>query len=121
MWKAIMERIPANQEWTEFEKPDNLTTATVCKVTGQLPYKGVCPSITEYFVKGTEPAEKEYCEYHYEKYKEEQKKKEEARKKAQAAARKKAQKEAEQKAKKEREEEAAQKAAEEAAKKANGN
>lgn len=121
MWRAIMERIPANQEWTEFEKPDNMVTATVCKVTGQLPYKGVCPSITEYFVEGTEPAEKEYCEYHYEKYKEEQKKKEEARKKAQAAARKKAQKEAEEKAKKDREEEAAQKAAEEAAKKANGN
>ena len=114
MWRAIMERIPANQEWTEFEKPDNLVTATVCKVTGQKPYGGICPSITEYFVEGTEPENNEYCEYHYEEYKREQERKEEERRKAQERARKKAEQEAQKKA----EEEAAQRAAEEAARRA---
>ena len=114
MWRAIMERIPANQEWTEFEKPDNLVTATVCKVTGQKPYGGICPAITEYFVEGTEPENNEYCEYHYEEYKEEQRRKEEEKRKAQERARKKAQEEAERKA----DEEAAQRAAEEAARRA---
>ena len=103
-----MERIPAHQSWNDFSKPDGLSEHTVCKVSGMLPYRGVCPTVTEYFEEGTEPEEGQYCEYHYKQYqekkrKEEEKKKKEAEKKKKEEEEKK-KKEAEEKKKKEAEE-----------------
>lgn len=117
MWRAVMERIPAHQTWNGFTKPDGLSERTVCKVSGMTPYKGICPTVTEYFEKGTVPDEGEYCEYHYKQYLE-KKKKEEERKKKEAEKKKKEEekKKAEEEAKKAEEE--AKKAEEEAKKEA---
>ncbi len=90
IWRAVMERLPENQEYEEFEQPAGITQATVCKVSGQLPFSGICPAVTEYFAEGTEPSENVYCSVHYAQY---QQKKEEERK-AQEEAEKKAAEEA---------------------------
>ncbi len=109
MWRAVMERIPAHQTWNDFNKPDGLTEHTVCKVSGMLPYRGVCPTVTEYFEEGTEPEDGQYCEYHYKQYQE--KKRKEAERKKKEEEKKKKEEE-----KKKKEEEAAKKAEEEAKK-----
>ncbi len=100
MWRAVMERIPANQDYEDFDKPDGLTIQTVCSTSGEYPYNGVCGTIDEYFVEGTQPTKSDACAYHYEKY-------QEAKRKAAEEAKKKADEEAKKKA-----EEAAKKAAE---------
>ena len=104
IWREVMQELPGNQEWQDFERPDGIVTRTVCQVSGQLPLSGVCPSVTEYFDEDSY-FDDEYCDYHYEEYLEMKRREEEERKAAEEAARK-------------AEEEAAKKAAEEAAKKA---
>lgn len=70
LWNAIMTRIHQDLPVKEFEKPDNIVTATVCKKSGKLAVSGLCSAdprgsmvYTESFVSGTEP--KETCDVHY--------------------------------------------------------
>ena len=49
IWKQVMQELPGNQEWQDFEQPDGIVQRTVCQVSGQLPLSGVCPSVREFF------------------------------------------------------------------------
>ncbi len=69
LWKSVMSRIHENLEYKDFEKPDGITTATVCKKSGKLSVAGLCDSDprgsmveSEYFASGTVP--KDYCDHH---------------------------------------------------------
>ena len=69
IWRAVMERIHADLEYRDFEMPEGIVTATVCRESGKLAIEGVCTNdprgstvYTEYFAKGTEPTE--YCDHH---------------------------------------------------------
>lgn len=112
IWKAVMEELPGNQEWEDFEKPEGIIQRTVCKVSGQSPFGGICPAVTEYFDEDTTYDEDDYCSYHYEEYLEMKRREEEERKRQEEEAKKKAAE-----AKKKAEEAAKKKAAEEAKKK----
>ena len=99
IWREVMKNLPGNQDWKEFEEPDGIVRRTVCKVSGQAPFSGVCPAVTEYFDEDTDFDSDDYCDYHYEEYlemkrreeEERKRKEEEAKKKAEADAKKKAQ------------------------------
>ncbi len=69
LWKSVMGRIHEDLEYKDFEKPDGITTATVCKKSGKLSVAGLCDSDprgsmveSEYFASGTVP--KDYCDHH---------------------------------------------------------
>ncbi len=69
IWKSIMTRVHENLEEKDFEKPDGIVTATVCKKSGKLARSGLCDCdprgsqvITEIFAEGTVPTE--YCDTH---------------------------------------------------------
>ena len=69
IWKKIMSRVHENLEKIEFEKPEGIVSATVCKKSGKLVRGGLCDcdprgsqAITELFAKGTVPTE--YCDTH---------------------------------------------------------
>lgn len=64
IWKKVMSRIHEDLANKDFEKPDSITSATVCAGSGKLPIPGLCDGMvkTEYFAKGTEPTE--YCDVH---------------------------------------------------------
>lgn len=69
IWKAVMSRIHEDLEYKDFEMPDGIVTAVVCKESGKLAIDGVCTNdprgnaaYTEYFAEGTEPTE--YCDHH---------------------------------------------------------
>lgn len=69
LWKSVMGRIHENLEYKDFEKPEGITTATVCKKSGKLSIAGVCDGDprgsmveSEYFASGTVP--KDYCDHH---------------------------------------------------------
>lgn len=69
IWKAVMSRIHENLEYKDFEKPDGIVTAAVCRESGKLAIDGVCTNdprgnavYTEYFAEGTQPTE--YCDHH---------------------------------------------------------
>ena len=69
LWNAIMNRVHASLRVKQFEKPDNIETAQVCKKSGKLAVKGVCDAdprgsqvYTEYFAKGTAPTDT--CDVH---------------------------------------------------------
>ena len=111
IWREVMQELPGNQEWEDFNRPDGIVSRTVCQVSGQLPLSGVCPSVTEFFDEDS-VFDDDYCDYHYEEYLEMKRREEEERKKAEEEAKKKAEEEAKKKA-----EEEAKKKAEEAAKK----
>lgn len=68
IWRAVMSRIPANQSYSDFTKPDGIVEKTVCKNSGKTPYAGICPTITEYFDKDTAPSDSDYCDVDYQKY-----------------------------------------------------
>ena len=97
IWRAVMERLPGNDEEEEFEMPEGIETATVCKVSGQRPFGGVCPAVTEYFTEDTVPESNEWCHVHYEEYEEMKREEEEERQRQEEEERKK--KEAEEAAK----------------------
>ena len=99
IWREVMEDLPGNQEWQEFEEPDGIVRRTVCKVSGQAPFSGVCPAVTEYFDEDTEFDSENYCDYHYEEYLEMKRREEEERKRKEEEAKKKAEAEAKKKAK----------------------
>ena len=63
-----MERIQADYEVIDFEKPEDIVTCTICTKCGKLAVSGLCDSEvggnrmkTEYFAKGTEPVENCSC------------------------------------------------------------
>ena len=69
LWKSVMGRIHENLDYKDFNKPDGITTATVCKKSGKLAVAGLCDSDprgsmveSEYFASGTVP--KDYCDHH---------------------------------------------------------
>lgn len=69
LWTAIMSRIHENLPVKQFEKPDSVETAYVCKKSGLLAVDGVCNAdprgsmaYTEYFAKGTAPTKS--CDVH---------------------------------------------------------
>ena len=99
IWREVMEDLPGNQDWQEFEEPDGIVRRTVCKVSGQAPFSGVCPAVTEYFDEDTEFDSDNYCDYHYEEYLEMKRREEEERKRKEEEAKKKAEAEAKKKAK----------------------
>lgn len=62
LWNAIMQRIHQDLPVKEFEQPEDIVTASVCKKSGKLAIPGVCSAdprgsqvYSEYFVRGTEP------------------------------------------------------------------
>ncbi|MBQ7065791.1 MAG: transglycosylase domain-containing protein, partial [Lachnospiraceae bacterium] len=65
LWRTVMSRIHENLENKNFEKPEDIVTATVCSKSGLLPIAGVCNGTltTEYFAKGTVPTDT--CNVHY--------------------------------------------------------
>ena len=99
IWREVMEDLPGNQDWQEFEEPDGIVRRTVCKVSGQAPFSGVCPAVTEYFDEDTEFDSDNYCDYHYEEYLEMKRREEEERKRQEEEAKKKAEADAKKKAK----------------------
>ena len=111
IWREVMQELPGNQEWQDFDRPDGIIQRTVCQVSGQLPLSGVCPSVTEYFDEDS-VFDDDYCDYHYEEYLEMKRREEEERRRAEEEAKKAAEEEAKKKAAEE-----AKKKAEEAAKK----
>ncbi|MBU9737926.1 transglycosylase domain-containing protein [Diplocloster agilis] len=69
MWKSIMTRVHENLEPREFERPDGIVTASVCRKSGKLAVPGLCDAdprgsmiISEYFAKGTVPTDS--CDVH---------------------------------------------------------
>ena len=69
LWSAIMSRIHENLPVRQFEQPDSVETAYVCKKSGLLAVDGVCTgdprgsmAYTEYFAKGTTPTKS--CDVH---------------------------------------------------------
>ena len=66
MWSKIVTRIDEAKGYTEdigFPMPDSVVSSTVCKSSGNLPISGSCPTVTEYFAKGTVP--KDLCNIHF--------------------------------------------------------
>lgn len=61
IWRDIMTKIHQNLEVKEFEMPDTVVKATVCKISGKLARSG-CPSVTDYFDK--ESLGDTYCTSH---------------------------------------------------------
>ena len=62
LWKAIMGRIHENLEYRNFEKPEGVTSATVCAVTGKAPNVFCTMTRTEIMDKDSVP--KELCPGH---------------------------------------------------------
>ena len=61
LWRKIMSRVHENLEVKDFEMPDTVIEAKVCKISGKLASPG-CPSVTDYFDK--ESLGEEYCSSH---------------------------------------------------------
>ncbi len=55
IWQAVMSRVHEGLEYKDFEMPSSVEQKTVCKYTGYLAVAGKCPTITEYFAKGSVP------------------------------------------------------------------
>ncbi len=69
LWRNIMSRIHEGLEPKDFEQPEGIVTANVCKKSGKLAVEGLCDAdprgsmfITENFAAGTAPTE--YCDHH---------------------------------------------------------
>ncbi len=99
IWRQVMREIPANKNWKDFPMPDGISTRTVCRTSGKTPLTGYynCPTITEYFAKGTAPSKSTKCDVHQKKYEEAKKKAQEEAKKKEEEEKKKAEEEAKKK------------------------
>ncbi len=69
LWRSIMSRVHNGLPRKEFEVPDNIEKAIICKKSGKLALAGLCDCdprggmvIEEYFAKGTAPTE--VCDTH---------------------------------------------------------
>lgn len=58
VWKKVMEQVNEGMEVKDFDEPNDVVKATVCKISGKLA-SSYCPAITDYFAKGT--AVSKYC------------------------------------------------------------
>lgn len=70
IWRNVMERLHEDLEYKDFEQPEGITTATVCKKTGLLANSGCISSgnaYEEYFDEENVP--EDYCTYHSSKKK----------------------------------------------------
>ena len=56
LWKNIMDRVHEGLEYKDFSMPSSVEQKTICTKTGLLAVDG-CPSLTEYFAKGTVPTQ----------------------------------------------------------------
>ena len=61
LWAEVMEMVHEDLPNSSFEKPSNVTTATICLDSGKLATDKCSRTYTEYFAKGTVP---DYCEGH---------------------------------------------------------
>ncbi len=69
IWRQIMKRLHADLPSKDFEMPDDIVTASVCRKSGLLPCESVCDLdprgsqvITEYFAEASLPTET--CDHH---------------------------------------------------------
>lgn len=69
IWREVMRRLHADLPYKDFEMPSSITTATVCRKSGQLAIDDLCnldqrgsQVYTEYFANGTVPGDS--CEHH---------------------------------------------------------
>lgn len=65
LWSKIVTRINEVKGYTEdlgFPMPDSVTPSKICTSSGKLAIDGVCPSVNEYFAKGSLP--KSQCSIH---------------------------------------------------------
>ncbi len=69
LWKNIMGRIHDGLPQKDFDKPEGIVTAKVCRKSGKLAVEGLCDADPrgsmfemEFFAAGTEPTE--YCDHH---------------------------------------------------------
>lgn len=60
LWRDVMSKVHENLEVKEFEMPDTVIKAKVCKISGKLASSG-CPSVTDYFDKESVST---YCTSH---------------------------------------------------------
>lgn len=56
IWKGIMSRVHENLEYKDFTMPSSVERMSICSETGYLALPS-CPTITEYFARGTVPDE----------------------------------------------------------------
>ena len=65
MWAKVMNAVIEYENQStavDFERPAGITSATICSESGMIPIKGVCPTSTDYFAKGTTPSKS--CDIH---------------------------------------------------------
>lgn len=65
LWSKIVTRIDEAKGYTEdlgFPMPESVMSSKICTSSGKLAIDGVCPSVTEYFAKGSLP--KSQCNIH---------------------------------------------------------
>lgn len=69
LWNSIMTRIHAELPVVDFQQPEGITTAVICKKSGKLAVSGLCDAdprssqvMTEYFAEGTVPTAS--CDVH---------------------------------------------------------
>ncbi len=60
VWRDVMTKIHQNLPVKDFQMPDSVVKATVCKISGQLARSG-CPAVTDYFDKASVSS---YCSGH---------------------------------------------------------
>jgi len=58
IWRAVMEYALQDQPIVPFVRPDGLVEMQVCSLSGLLP-NGLCPTVNELFIPGTEPKQKD--------------------------------------------------------------
>ncbi|OPZ93287.1 MAG: Penicillin-binding protein 1A [Firmicutes bacterium ADurb.Bin419] len=70
IWHDVMEKVHKDLEPVDFEKPSGLVKKKICKYSGKLAGE-LCSRDPrgnavreEYFIKGTEPGEEEFCDIH---------------------------------------------------------
>lgn len=71
IWHEVMQNIHSGLEDKDFDKPDGIVEASVCRESGKTPVAGLCDSdprgstiYTEYFADGTQPTDTETCDKH---------------------------------------------------------
>jgi len=58
IWRAVMEYGLQDENIVPFNRPDGLIEMAVCSLSGKLP-NGLCPTVNELFIPGTEPTERD--------------------------------------------------------------
>ncbi|MCJ7737342.1 MAG: hypothetical protein MUQ10_08535, partial [Anaerolineae bacterium] len=58
IWRAVMEYALQDENIVPFNRPDGLIEMAVCSLSGKLP-NGLCPTVNELFIPGTEPTERD--------------------------------------------------------------